>query len=135
MSRDPFAEHDDPLVVAIRRAARHRRAARELADEELHDGGWATVDDDEAAPIRLAAESSRAIYRGGGWQVALDWREDRLVAEQTGGPGGISLVAGDAIIPLRPGAAAETTWTDLPDQIVILDARGRQVVLERVLGG
>jgi hypothetical protein len=128
MSRDPA----DVLLDALVAAARRRRAARELAEEEFEAGTYADVDDEDEELVRLAAgpevPTSRS-YRAGAVVVELVARGGLVVARQVSGAAGITLVVGEARVPL--GAEEVGYPADaMPDQLLALDARGRWVRLD-----
>lgn len=134
--RDEAAQ-PEPLLRALAREGRVRRAATELADEEFREGLWVETERPEAAaPLRLAADdraTRTARYRGGPWVVRADRDEHGAwtLLQEAGPVGGTVVLEGPAYVPLVPGIAAP-----LPDGLApaaslqLLDAADRQVTLD-----
>lgn len=139
MSRPPEGGEEDPmieLVSLLARAASLRRAARELADEELLEGHH--VEDEpsvEAPAVRLAAHDAgeQATYRGGPFRVRVE-REDDGVARitQLDGPAGLTVGLGERRVPLVLARAVEVgALAVLPEALRGWDAQGRRWRLVR----
>jgi len=144
---DPWARQDEaphPMLRALAREGRLRRAARELADDELREGAW--VDEEAppvAKPVRLAAQDvARAprVYAAGRWAVRAETGPDgaRTLTQEAGPVGATVVLAGppDHYVPLVPGVpAAVPEGVALPDALALLDAAGRTVTLPRRTDG
>jgi hypothetical protein len=137
---DTWKDEEDvpePLLRALAKEGRVRRAATDLADEEFREGAWVETERPEAAaPLRLAADDRATRtrrYRGGAWVVRADRDEQgawRL--EQEAGPvGGTIVLDGPTYVPLVPGVPAPLpAGVAPPDALQLLDAAGRQVRLD-----
>lgn len=125
------------LLSLFARAAILRRAARDLAEEELLNGAFVEEEpSQELAPVRLAAHDAReqALYAAGPYRVRLARDEDGtawLCQEQ--GPAGLTVELGQRRLPLAPEREVEAGVLDgLPAAIRAWDATGRRwrLVLE-----
>ncbi|MCB9778663.1 MAG: hypothetical protein H6742_08890 [Alphaproteobacteria bacterium] len=118
-----------PTLRAFARAAARRRAAHDLATEELLDGRH--VDEEEPpveAPVRLAAQDAgeRSVYADGPFRVGLRRGPDGLLhVRQLDGPAGATLEVDGRFVPLSPGESAVLGGGPRPDRLKLLDAAGR----------
>lgn len=126
-----------PLLRALAREGRLRRAATDLADEEFRSGVWVEAERPEAAaPLRLAADDRATRtrrYRGGGWVIRADRdAEGSWTLTQEAGPvGGTVVLDGPSFVPLVPGLpAAVPAGQAPPARLGLLDAAGREVALD-----
>ena len=126
---------ETPLLSALARHARLRRAARELADAEL-DEGW-YVDEDEAPEeaTRLAADDGEiraAVYAAGPWKLLVTPSPAGLLLLQQEGPEGGTVEHAGAWAALAPGEGALLAGVDtLPERLVLLGPDGRRWTLTR----
>jgi hypothetical protein len=142
-SEEAWAEEGaspSPFLQALGREGRLRRAARQLADDELREGTW-VVDDNPSeatAPLRLAAKDRDAVvrYTGGTWVLVVETNEaGARTVRQDAGPFGGTLVLGGATpvyVPLVSEKAVPLVLEGaLPDVVEVVDAAGRSVRLRR----
>lgn len=124
-----------PMLSALARHARLRRAARELATEEL-DEGW-YVDEEEAPEeaTRLAADDGEAragSYAGGPWKLLVTPSPAGLLVLQQEGPPGGTIEHAGAWAALTPGEGALLAGIDaLPEKLLLLGPDGRRWTLTR----
>lgn len=133
---DANAPHEGPdeLVAAFARIGRIRRAAMDLANDEMHEGLWAIEDASEPQAVRYAADDrdeTTATYTGEDYVVTL--RRDRAVwtATQEQGTPGASLKIGSEWIVLQLGRATALPLDSLPDGLTLVDLSGREIPLSR----
>ena len=127
------------FVQGLSEAARLHRAARALADEAWLLGEY--VDEEEAPEeaALLAAQdtdappaTAGARYTDGRLRIWLRPADGAFEAIQEAGPGGVALETPDGLVPLQREQPQPVPGFDaLPDQLVVLDRRGRAVTLER----
>lgn len=141
----PDAEPDPevPMTELLRsfaQAAATRRAARDLSQDELLEGAWATEDDPvRAAPTRLAAQDPRpeprvaATYAAGPHRLSL-WvgPSGAVLVRHDQGPAGVTVEIDGRFVPLQPGRPADLgTLAELPDRLPLQDVAGRTWTLVR----
>jgi hypothetical protein len=131
---------DAPPHGFLRAMARHGRARRlalELAQAELEEGLYVEDFTEEDQRLRVAAQDSsvlRALYVQGPWRVLVVRQASGATrfSHQRGLPGATLVLEGPQWVPLEFGeAVAGPALAVLPETLVLLDARGRRVVLVR----
>jgi len=133
---DPNASHQgtDALVAAFAIEGRLRRAALELANDEMLDGMWV---EEERAPeqaMRYAADDRdgvQASFSGEGFTVVLRLAEQGWTATQTAGTAGASLKVDGAWVVLTPDQAVTMPIDAMPDKLLLVDLSGQEVTLTR----
>ena len=133
---DSNADHQgtDALVAAFAAEGRLRRAAFELANDEMLDGMWV---EEERAPdqeMRYAADDRDAVqatYSGGGYSVLIQLSEDGWTATQTVGSAGASLKVDGAWVVLTPDEAIAMPVDELPNSLLLVDLSGQEITLSR----
>ncbi len=124
------------LLSLFARAAGLRRAARDLAEEELLEGAFVEEEpSQELAPVRLAAHDAGelAMYAAGPFRLRLS-RDDDGTAWlcQEEGPAGLTVELGERRLPLSPEREVEAgAMGSLPAAIRAWDAAGRRWRLVR----
>jgi hypothetical protein len=125
------------FLRAMARHGRARRLAQELAAAELEEGLYVEELTEEDQRLRVAAQDSsvlRALYRQGPWRVLVVRQGSGAtrITHQRGLPGATLMMEGPEWVPLEFGEAVDgPALAVLPETLVLLDARGRRVVLER----
>lgn len=135
MSPDDELTGGDGLLRAIAAAGRRRRAARELADAEMHEGTYVDDEqdeDDEAVRLAAADASLPRTYGGGGFRVELALGPPARVTQVRGPPGAALDISG-ALVPVSSGAPAEVDLHAFPEDLAIVDAQGRRTRLRPVV--
>ncbi len=136
MSRNTLEEalESARFMRAVARAGTFRRAARELAHDESEQGFWLEDEDATGAaadePMRLAAQDA-VVFESGEWRIEMRQRGDGAEFTLVSGREGASLRLGTRIVPLARGVALVVTTGEPIERIVLLDVRGREVVLPR----
>lgn len=128
------------LMRSFAQAAATRRAARDLAQEELLDGVGALEDEPIHAPVaRLAAQDPLpaprvlAAYAAGPHRLSM-WvgPSGAVLVRHDQGPAGVTLEVDGRFVPLQPGRPADLgTLAELPDRLRLQDAAGRTWTLTR----
>lgn len=131
-----------PLLRALAREGRVRRAARELAQDEFMEGAWVEVEiAEDVSPHRLAAKDgadtpAAILYEAGFWRVRLTTSGDgsRTLVQEAGPVGATIVLPGEppTYMPLSPHQAA-TIPSDAPTPptLDLLDSVGRTIQLRR----
>ncbi len=129
---DHSADPDLALVAALAQAGKVRKAAYDLATDEMLEGLWVEEMVDESE-IRLAADDRSETLRtlsGGGYSVEVVRGPDgSITATQTEGPGGASLKIDDQWIVVQPGVPVDVPLQALPDALTLVDLKGKQHTL------
>ena len=133
---DPDRRHEgtDDLVAAFARLGRVRKAAYDLANDEMHEGTWATEVEAEVTAARFAAEdrsAAAAVYSGGGYRVRLERVKETWTVFQLGGPPGASLKLGESWIVLQPGQSTEIPVQEWPKSLTLIDLTGLEITLSQ----
>jgi len=137
---DALFEHDpsrtgaDALVAALARHGRIHRSAAQLAQDEMDEGLYAFEEEEDASLMRYAADDrpeQAAAFSGSGYQVDVALGEDGHVATQSAGPPGGSLKIAGQWVVLIPGQPVSLPVDAMPDQLILVDHVGRELVLTR----
>ena len=86
-------EGTNALVAAFAQEAKLRRAAMQLAEDEMMDGMWVEEERESQEEMRYAADDRnqvRAVFSGGGYAVLVEQGDDGWTATQTSGSPGAS---------------------------------------------
>lgn len=136
-SDGPDAIGAGPFLRALATEGRVRRSAREMAQEDLLEGTWATVTEDEAAAwsdVRMAAQDERRsrTYTDASWRITVELGPDgdTTFTLEAGSAGATVELDGEPPrwIPLVLGEAVRASAVGpLPGTLTVLDARGRRV--------
>jgi len=122
----------EDMVRALALAGRLRRSAYELATDEMMEGTWVEEVADESE-MRLAADDrslTERTYAGGGYTIVVQRTLEGVhVAQQLSGPSGATLRLADKWIPLEPGVSVELPLDGMPDLLVLMDLKGREISL------
>ena len=125
---DPAQE----MVAAFAQAGALRRAAYEMATDEMLEGLWVEDILDESE-VRLAADDRSDLTRtltGGPYAVEVHWMPaDIYTAKQTAGPSGATLVIDGQWIPLEPGSSVDIPLTAMPSELSLVDLKGKKHTL------
>ncbi len=127
-------EGTNALVAAFAQEARLRRAAKQLAEDEMMDGMWVEEERESQEEMRYAADDRnqvRAVFSGGGYAVLVEQGDDGWTATQTSGSPGASLKMGDAWVVLTPEQTVAIPTDALPERLVLVDLAGREIALTR----
>jgi hypothetical protein len=120
------------LVRALAQAGRLRRAAHDLATDEMLEGTWVEELMDESE-MRLAADDRSVTDRtlsGGGYSVRVQGAAgDVFTVEQTAGPAGATIRVDASWIPLDPGVAVELPVRSMPSELTLMDRSGKEIRL------
>lgn len=140
---DPAEEETvTELMRSFAHAAAIRRAARDLAQEELLEGAFVQeLDEPARAPTRLAAQDPRvrgephtdARFQAGPFAVRL-WVgvTGAVLVQQEAGPAGATIEIDGRWVPLQPGRPADLgTLAEVPSILALHDATGRTWSLRR----
>ena len=132
--RDSNHEGTDELVAAFAQLGRLRKAAHDLASDEMHEGTWAIENDEEEAAGRYAADdriSATAIYSGGGYRVRVECIGEEWTVLQLDGTPGASLKLGESWIVLQPGQPISIPIREWPTELTLIDLTGMEIALSR----
>ena len=131
---DHHHEGTNDLVATFARMGRIRKAAYDLANDEMHEGTWATEIEDKVTAARFAAEdrsAAAAVYSGGGYRVRVECIEETWTVLQLGGPPGASLKLEESWIVLQPGQTTELPVQELPKSLTRIDWTGLEITLSK----
>ena len=132
--RDSIHEGTDELVATFAQMGRLRKAAYNLANDEMHEGTWAIETENDVAAARFAAEdgiASSAIYVGAAYRILLECVDGTWTVLQLDGPPGASLKLGEYWIVLQPGEPTVIPLHEWPDHLTLVDLSGLEIVLTR----
>jgi len=131
--RAPAADPSEDLVRDLAEAGRLRRAAHDLATDEMLEGAWVEEQLDESE-MRLAADDRSDVDRiltGGLYTVRIRWSPSgAYAAEQTAGPGGATLHVGEDWVPLDVGVAVDLPLRAMPTELILVDRNGKRIKLQ-----
>jgi hypothetical protein len=120
------------MVAAFAQAGALRKAAHDLATDEMLEGLWVQDILDESE-VRLAADDRSDLQRtltGGAYAVEIQWMPaDIYTAKQTAGPAGATLVIDGQWIPLEPGSSVDLPITAMPTELSLVDLKGKKHTL------
>lgn len=134
LENDSSRTAEDALVAALARRGRIHRAAAQLAQDELDEGWYVLENEEDASMMRYAADdrSERAaVFSGSGYQVNVTTGEAGFLVTQVAGPPGGSLKVDGQWVVLNPGQSVALPVDAMPVQLVLVDHRGREIVLTR----
>jgi len=128
------------FMSGLSKASRLHRAALALAEEAFLLGEHVDEQEAPAQAALLAAQDTSAVsstvgarYGDGRLKVWLRPVATGFEAIQEAGPAGVAIEVASGRVPLqRDVPRAIPGLETLPDQLVVLDRRGRRVVLERM---
>ena len=132
--RNSIHKGTDELVATFAQMGRLRKAAYNLANDEMLEGTWAIETEGDVAAARFAAEdgiASTAIYAGAGYRILLECMDDTWTVLQLDGPPGASLKLGEYWIVLQPGQPTAIPLPQWPDHLTLVDLSGLEIILTR----
>ena len=127
-------EGADALVAAFAQEGRLRRAAMQLAEDEMMAGMWVEEERETQEEMRYAADDRNqlsAVFSGGGYAVIVEQTDQGWTATQTSGTPGASLKIGDAWVVLTTNQSVSMPIDGLPERLVLVDLSGREITLTR----
>jgi len=128
----PGADPAEALVRALAHAGQVRKAAHDLATDEMLEGMWVEEIIDESQ-IRLAADDRSDVERtlsGGPYSVHVQWSPSgAYTVTQTAGPSGATLIIGEQWIPLELNVAADLPVQSMPESLKLMDLQGTRHTL------
>ena len=119
-------------VVAT--GGRLRRAAFDLASDEMHEGIWAIEDAAEPQVLRYAADDrdeQTATYSSDGYTVTVRSESQAWTATLDHGTPGASLKIDNEWVTLELGSAVDLPVDALPEALTLIDLTGREISLGR----
>ena len=127
-------EGTDKLVAAFAEVGRLRRAAFDLASDEMHEGIWAIEDAAEPQVLRYAADDrdeQTATYSSDGYTVTVRSESQAWTATLDHGTPGASLKIDNEWVTLELGSAVDLPVDALPEALTLIDLTGREISLGR----